>query len=174
MRLQYIEPLPNYEPYIGRWLWAFEETRRRTLLALEGLDSKQLDWLPAWGSNSIGTLLYHLAAIEADWLFTDILQKDEFPQVIEQLFPVAVRDESGNLFNISGDSLESHILRLRTMRECFLKSLQGMSIEEFRRVRSFTDYQVTPEWVIQHLMQHEAEHRGQIMTIREAWDVNID
>ena len=83
MRLQYIEPLPNYEPYIGRWLWAFEETRRRTLLALEGLDSKQLDWLPAWGSNSIGTLLYHLAAIEADWLFTDILQKDEFPQVIK-------------------------------------------------------------------------------------------
>ena len=60
------------------------------------------------------------------------------------------------------------------MREYFLRSLQGMSIEEFRRVRSFTDYQVTPEWVIQHLMQHEAEHRGQIMTIREAWDVNID
>ena len=42
--------------------------------------------------------------------------------------------------------------------------------DEFRRVRSFKDYQVTPEWVIHHLMQHEAEQRGEITSILEAYD----
>jgi uncharacterized damage-inducible protein DinB len=29
-------------------------------------------------------------------------------------------------------------------------------------------YDVTPEWVVHHLMQHEAEHRGQIGELRVA------
>jgi uncharacterized damage-inducible protein DinB len=41
-----------------------------------------------------------------------------------------------------------------------------MALPEFRRVRSLTHYDVTPEYVLHHLMQHEAEHRGQIGTLR--------
>jgi uncharacterized damage-inducible protein DinB len=44
-----------------------------------------------------------------------------------------------------------------------------MSDQEFVRVRSFKDYQVTPQWTIHHLMQHEAEHRGEITSILEAY-----
>jgi uncharacterized damage-inducible protein DinB len=36
----------------------------------------------------------------------------------------------------------------------------------FRRVRRLSDCDVTPEWVIHHLMQHEAEHRGEIAALR--------
>ena len=44
---------------------------------------------------------------------------------------------------------------------------QAMTLAEFRRVRSFEHYDVTPEWVLHHLIQHEAEHRGQIGSIRD-------
>lgn len=37
---------------------------------------------------------------------------------------------------------------------------------EFRRVRSLPYYDVAPEWVLHHLMQHEAEHRSQIGSLR--------
>jgi uncharacterized damage-inducible protein DinB len=37
-----------------------------------------------------------------------------------------------------------------------------MDLTEFRRVRSLEYYDVTPEYVLHHLMQHEAEHRSQI------------
>jgi len=40
-------------------------------------------------------------------------------------------------------------------------ALVTMSLSEFRRVRHLDDYDVTPEWVIHHLLQHEAGHRGQ-------------
>jgi uncharacterized damage-inducible protein DinB len=33
-------------------------------------------------------------------------------------------------------------------------------------VRSLAEYDVTPEWVLHHMMQHEAEHRGQIGALR--------
>ena len=168
MRRQVINPLPGYEPLVGTWLWAFENSRQRTLRALEGLAPELLDWIPPWHGNTISTLLYHLAAIEVDWLFTDILEKDEFPTEIDALFPYDVHDQDGNLTTVPGISLQAHLQRLAAMREYFMEALPGITDDEFRRVRIFPDYQVTPRWTIHHLMQHEAEHRGQIMTIREA------
>jgi uncharacterized damage-inducible protein DinB len=43
---------------------------------------------------------------------------------------------------------------------------QQMDLAEFRRVRALPAYDVTPEWVLHHLMQHEAEHRSQIGAVR--------
>lgn len=169
MRIQIVDPLPGYAPMVGSWLWAFENSRQRTLRAYEGLDPGLLEWVPSWRGNTISTLLYHLAAIEVDWLFTDILEQDEFPPSIERLFPYDVRQENGILTIVEGESLEEHQSRLAAMRVYFLKSLQNMSDDEFQRVRSFPDYEVTPQWTIHHLMQHEAEHRGEIMSIREAY-----
>ena len=37
-----------------------------------------------------------------------------------------------------------------------------MAPTDFRRIRALSDYDVTPEWVLHHLMQHEAGHRGEI------------
>jgi uncharacterized damage-inducible protein DinB len=168
MRIQEIKPLPGYGPLGGTWLWAFENSRQRTLRTLEGLEPNLLDWLPPWGVNKISALLYHLAAIEVDWLFTDILEKDEFPPQFDELFPFHVRDQDDNLTTVPRISFQTHQQFLAAMREYFMDAMLDITDVEFRRVRSFKDYQVTPQWVIHHLMQHEAVNRGQIMTIGEA------
>ena len=41
-----------------------------------------------------------------------------------------------------------------------------MTREDFHRPRILERYNVSPAWVIHHLIQHEAEHRGQIGEIR--------
>ena len=41
-----------------------------------------------------------------------------------------------------------------------------MSSTDYRTLRTSGDEMFTPEWVVEHLSQHEAEHRGQIW---EAW-----
>ena len=38
------------------------------------------------------------------------------------------------------------------------------------RVRSLPDYDVTPEWVLNHLVQHEAEHRAEIAITRAVFE----
>ena len=161
-----IEALPGCDPDIGRWLWALEDARRRTQRSLAGLSQVIIDWSDPQGSNSIGTLLYHLAAIEIDWLHTDVLGGKSWPPEVEALFPYAVRDEKGLLFPVRGVGLAEHRHRLDAVQSIFLAAFRGMALDEFRRVRHFDDYDVTPEWVIHHLMQHEAEHRGQIGELR--------
>lgn len=152
-------------PAIGQWLWALEDTRHRTMEELENVLPAMIHWLPPDGGSTIGTILYHIAIIEADWLYAEVLVQ-EFPAEVTALFPFGYRDEEGRLAQVNGLSLEQLIERLAAVRGRLLDVYQRMDLAEFRRVRSLPDYDVTPEWVLHHLMQHEAEHRSQIGTLR--------
>lgn len=152
-------------PDIGRWLWALQDTRQRTMRELDQLTSVMIDWRPAGNGSSIGTVLYHLAGIEADWLYVEVLEQSIPPEVVT-LFPYPDRDEQGRLTQVEGVSLEQHLSRLETVRGLLLGVYEQMDLLDFRRVRSLENYEVTPEWVLHHLIQHEAEHRGQIGSLR--------
>ena len=49
------------EPEIGRWLWALQNTRQRTMREIARLTPAMIDWPPGNDDSSIGTILYHLA-----------------------------------------------------------------------------------------------------------------
>ena len=125
----------------------------------------ELDWTCPLSRNTIGTLLYHMAAIELDWLYTEILER-KFPDDFRSWFPYDVRDSEGNLATASGESVLRHEERLDYVRNRLVGALGIMSLSEFRRVRYLETYEVTPQWVVHHLLQHEAEHRGQIAILR--------
>ncbi|MCX6047783.1 MAG: DinB family protein [Chloroflexi bacterium] len=164
-RLLQIEALPDYPIDIGRALWTLEDTRRRTKDHLQTMSSPILDWRGSERDNTIGTLLYHIAAIELDWLYSEVLEQ-EIPAEFEALFPQDVREENGQLTFFAAPDLGKHMARLDTTRATLLAVFRQISVEDFRRLRKLADYDVTPEWVIHHLCQHEAEHRGQIIEIR--------
>jgi uncharacterized damage-inducible protein DinB len=155
------------DPETGRWLRALKDTRGRTRRELRDLPAEILDRAPPSGGSSIGAILYHLAAIEADWLFDDILgtQETDWPA---DLFPMAVREDGEHLSAFAGESLDEHLARLEAVRSMLNDTIGGMSIDDLHTPRERTDYHVTPAWVLHHLMQHEAEHRSQIGSVREA------
>jgi hypothetical protein len=78
-----------------------------------------------------------------------------------------VRDGEGRLTVVRGEPVGIHLLRLDAARALLLKTLHTITPAEFRRVRAVETYDITPEWALHHLMQHEAEHRGQIMELRQ-------
>lgn len=80
-----VHPLEGYSPELGSALWMMEDTRSRTLRAVDGLSPDRIDAAPVGAGNSIGSLLYHLAVIEADWLYADILQVD-YPDWLAHVF----------------------------------------------------------------------------------------
>jgi uncharacterized damage-inducible protein DinB len=174
---------PADEPEIGRWLWcleearrrtwqrikgldvALEEARRRTWQRIEDLDVALLDWTAREGGNSIGSSLYHIAAIEADYLYADVLEQP-FPQAIVELFPYDVREAHGRLTPVRGFDLAWYRQRLDETRQRLLAAFGAMDLADFRRVRGQEAADITPEWTLHHLMQHEAEHRGEIAMVR--------
>lgn len=147
------------DPTIGQALWPLEDARQDTLALLpEGLN---VDWTPAPGISSVGDLLYHLAAIELDWLACEV-RGDVFPDGWEAWFPVDVRDAQGHLSELRGEPLDRHLARLAWVRAELLATFQAMSLASFREPRVLPAYTVTPEWVLHHLTLHEAHHAGQI------------
>lgn len=162
-----IAPLPASHAELGRWLWALEDTRARTKAALDGLDGDALDWTGPGVENSIGSLLYHIALIEFDYLYADILGED-YPEDGETLLPWDDRDADGNLSEVAGVPLADHLARLDDVRRQLLDQVSALDADQMASARTLPEanYVISPAWTLHHLMQHEAEHRGQIAAIR--------
>ncbi len=163
-----LEPIAD-DPEVGRWLAALEDARRDTLRELESVSPQMVDWYPDAPLNSIGSLLYHIALIEADWVATEILELADSPAELAVLLPWPDREPDKHLSRIDGHSLDEHRARLNGVRQFALDRLRPISNEEFHRVRSLERYDVAPDWVIHHLLQHEAEHRAHIAWLRDTY-----
>jgi hypothetical protein len=175
-RQTYTRPMPDRrrlvlepfgeDPEVGRWLAALEDGRRDTLRELEGVTPTMVDRRADGLLESIGTILYHIALIEADWVATEILELDDPPE-LAALLPWPDRGADGRLTAIEGVPLEEHIRRLADVRRFALDRLRSMPAAEFQRIRGLPAYDVAPDWVIHHLLQHEAEHRSHVAWIRD-------
>ncbi len=164
MEQRFFTPSNAYTPAIAHWVWMLEDTRRRTVEALAGLSTDALEWSLADG-NSIGSLLYHIALIEMSYLYEDILGLGWVAE-LQPLLPYDVRSGDGHLTAVRGESLESHLARLTACRALLLQALGRMDEQDLSRTRQVEGAAISPEWAFHHLMQHEAEHRGQIVEIR--------
>lgn len=155
-----VVPLADFEPEIGRWIWCLEDVRRTILERISGLSQSELD-TKLYGGHSIGSLLYHIALIEADWFYEEVLGGEWNPK-IRSLLPLEDRNIDDTLTNIEGQVLDEHLHRLKSVRDELLTHFRSMDLQDWRKPRSLTHYDVTPEWVIYHLIEHESHHRGQI------------
>jgi hypothetical protein len=143
---------PGTATDIGRWLWCLADARYRTLQRLEGVDPGLIDWQAPESGNSLGCILYHLAAIELDYLYSDVLGQCLPPEVSNR-FPYEVREENGRLTPIHGFDLAWYLERLDFAHQRVQALLRAMDVEDFRRVRQLNDRPVdlTPEWTLYHL-----------------------
>jgi hypothetical protein len=162
-----VTPLDGYHPEIGRWLWALEDVRRITRRAVEGCDVATLDWRGPDGSeNSIGSLLYHVAGVEMGWLFFDVLGR-ELPDDVRAELPFEGWTD-GAMTHVGGLGLDDHLGRLDRTRAVFLGQVRGPDLTDFRRLNApeGEDYECSLEWVIYHLIEHEAGHAYQMRSLR--------
>ncbi len=166
-----IEPLADFPRPIGADLWRMQDSRSRTLEAIQDWPKEALYWQGEGIQNSLCTLLYHIAIIEMDWLYEEVLQQEWVSEIIA-LFPYPARDSQGNLYPIREGSLQDRLAVLEKTRSHFLEQFKAISLDDYYRVRKLPDYDVTPEWVLYHLVQHEDEHRGEIHTIRTLYEAS--
>jgi len=163
----HLDPAPGFDRLVGRYVTMLLDTRRRMERDLADLDPAELDATLPWAPNSVGTLLYHVAAIELDWTYADLLGAG-FPAEAAEWFPTDVRDESGVLIAVT-DSYERHLARLTWSRNRLLEALATLRDADLDGTRLAGDDANGVSFILHHLMQHEAEHRGQIGEIRAAF-----
>ncbi len=90
-----VSTLPGYDEEIGRWLWCLEDVRRTLIIGIDWNQPKYTRFEKSMKRQTIGSMLYHIALIEADWLYEEVLVT-EWDSEISALFPVGCRAEDGS------------------------------------------------------------------------------
>jgi len=134
-----LEPIADAQE-LGRWLSALDDGRRDTVRELDEFGEDMLDLAPPGGPNSIGTLLYHVALIELDWLLVDILGPQGGVPWPEALVPFEDRDGEGTLTVVRGETIAMHLERLAGVRALVHEHLAPMSVEDFHTPRARERY----------------------------------
>ena len=153
------------EPIVARFLTMLADCRTTTMDSIKNLRFDLLYWRRNDFDSNISDLLYHIAYVEADWLYTEVLER-QIPPELTQHLSYRDRDNSGRLVHIGAEELESSLTRLQNVRGELNGTYADMDMAEFRRLRRSERHDVSPEWVLFHLLQHEAEHRGQINLLK--------
>ena len=137
-----------------------------------GLSVEQLDWHPDAQTESIGTLLLHLAAIEWSWMHEDIFgaAAGQYPGRWDEALPIRVGAPQ-----VTGRPLALYLAQLERSRDLTLTILRGFTDADLSRLvgeaapppgRERRSVLYTIDWVIWHVLEHEALHVGQIELLR--------
>ena len=86
------------EPLVARYLSMLADCRMLTIESIKTMREDLLYWRRSNFDSNISDLLYHIAFVEADWLFTDILQKN-IPSELTHHFTYKDRDNHGRLIS---------------------------------------------------------------------------
>lgn len=161
-----VKPKTGFSPRIGELVSMMNYARFTTLQAVQGLTPPQLDYLLDEDSNSIGTLLYHFAAVET-WYQAFTFEGRGLS--IEEERPWQPGFEMGQaaLRELGGKPLEFYLELLEAVR--------AKTLEEFARRDNDWLYQEFPLWDAAgnnyfcwfHVLEDEINHRGQIRLIRK-------
>ena len=159
------DAVPCVEPLVGRYLTMLAGCRAATIETIKSLRFDLLYWRRSQFDSNISDLLYHVALVEADWLYVDVLQS-AIPTELGPHLEYEDRDAQGRLVHIGTEELEASVERLERVRASLNRTFSTMDLGEFRRLRKSARREVSPEWVLCYLLQHEAEHRGQINLLK--------
>ncbi len=159
-------PAKGSDPIVAEYLAQMEEVRRMVKEYVRDLTPEQLSWQPYDGGNSIATLLLHLAGTEAFWIRERLggekLSREEWAEYGMEDYP--------KLKSPDGKDLSYFFSKLDTMREKTRQAIAAIKAADLGRVyqEEFQgkSYTFSVRWILHHLVEHEAHHKGQIVILR--------
>jgi uncharacterized damage-inducible protein DinB len=112
--------------------------------------------------ETIGTLLLHIAAVEWSWIFEDIDGEEMDYEKWKHAF--ALREE--NLPQLTKQGLQFYIDRLIEVRSEVFVRLRNLDDSNLHTLVEVGNAEVSIEWILFHLLEHEAMHIGQISILK--------
>ncbi|MCP3740927.1 DinB family protein [Rossellomorea sp. BNER] len=156
----------DFSEKIGELVSMLEHTRAVTLEEIKSLSQKDLDYLVDEGSNTIGSLLLHIASIEFVHQVISFEERD-INEAELQKWKAGLELGQQARNTIRKNSLEFYLNELSQVREQTLIQLKRFSDEwlfEEKQWGNGVPYNNYYLWF--HVFEDEINHRGQIRTIK--------
>lgn len=161
-----IGDIESVTPHISRLVGMMGYARRMTLDAVDGLTVAQLDHLQDPASNTIGSLLLHIAAVES-WYQANTFDGREWTPAERARWGIAMDLGDRARQAIRGYPLAYYMGELETVRARTLQELRHRDDTWLAITGPFFDREVNNYFKWFHVFEDEINHRGQIRWLRK-------
>ena len=132
----------------------------------------QLEWQLRPGVNTVGMLLAHLAVSEADWscwFSPGIASREAEEMRVRAVIGIAMNDDGMPLppngphpATLSGKTATDYFDMLDRARAATHRLLRAWDDSSLEQTTAIDGEEVSRAWMLYHLVEHFAHHRGQI------------
>jgi uncharacterized damage-inducible protein DinB len=153
---------------IGLYLAGMEEVREQVRAAVSEMTDAQIQQPAIPRAHSIGALVLHIG--EAEWYWMQMVVSGHMLSEEDRLAPYwdVLKDPEG--FAEKGYSVDfclQEITKLREQTKGTLSSFNDSDLERtFSIQRRGQMHEQTLRWILHHLIDHEAQHKGQILMLK--------
>jgi Uncharacterized protein conserved in bacteria len=162
-----LEPISGVTREIGFYLAGLEEVRAQTVAILEDLTKDELAkrFLP--GFHQLGGLALHLGECEYWWIQAGIAARE---MTEEDIKSAHLYDTTNTDFALKDFTAEDCVDFLAKIHQRSVETLSKFTDDEMDRIVPFAQhpdpFKGTLRWVLHHLIDHEANHKGQMAMIK--------
>jgi uncharacterized damage-inducible protein DinB len=163
-----LTPHPGLSTGIGYYLSGMEEVRRQLVDAVKDIPDNMIGKPAFLGAHSIGGLVLHIGEAEWFWMqmvvsgrqLTDEIRKAPYWDILDDVDAVA-RNRYTAAFCLQ------EIEKIRNQTRDVLFSYNDKDLERiitFERPDKPAEHNL--RWILHHLIDHEAQHKGQILMLK--------
>lgn len=157
-----IKPAEGYSPNIGVMVDMLEDLKNRITDEVKDLDLTQTDFQYDEDSNSIGSLVMHLVSTEAYYQIETLEGRQMTADENARLgIAGGLNDESKKV--LKGKPIQHYLDLWDEVRQ---KTLAGLKSKDDAWFASNIEEGINYHWVWYHVMEHSANHMGQIGTVK--------
>ncbi len=161
-------PASGFSPGLGLYLSALKEVRDQLHKAVSDLTIEQVGRRAVEGAHPIGALVLHIGEAEWWWIQCNVLAQEMTDEDRAFTHWDVLEDPDG--FATNGLSAEYCLTRVDEIRERTFAVLAKYNDDDLDRLFNFRQrgksIDVSLRWVLHHLADHEAQHKGQILMLK--------
>ena len=168
MRRRVLTPHPGLSTGIGYYLSGMEEVRSQVVAAVKTIPDDLVGKPPFLGSHSIGGLVLHIG--EAEWFWMQMVVSGH--QLTEEDKTAAHWDILDDVERVTRQGFTTEFClqeaeKVRNQTRDVLFSYNDKDLERtitYERNGKTTEHNL--RWILHHLIDHEAQHKGQILMLK--------
>jgi uncharacterized damage-inducible protein DinB len=168
MSLRTLTSVPGFATEIGFYLSGMEEVREQLCEAVEGMSEDHIGQPAFPGAHSIGALVLHIGEAEWYWMQCVVSGQKVNDQIRSAPYWDVLKDPES--FSAKGYSAEFCLNEIGKLREQTGETLASFNDADLERISSIERGGETHErslrWILHHLIDHEAQHKGQILMLK--------
>ncbi len=157
-----MKPVEGYSPTIGLMVYMLEDLKERITEEVKDLDQSQVDFLYDENANSIGALIMHLVSTESYYLTATVYERGWTEKEQVRLGMAGELNKKVNAM-LTGEPISHYLALWDEVRNNTLAALKSKDDAWFA---SNLEEGLNYQYIWYHVMEHSANHMGQILTIK--------